>query len=1564
MDIENRGTTGSPNIILSGLINNPIGTTEILNSRGSIISAGSPAVVLTNILDVEAANGSIGSSANPLNADLVQSESGSHVQRPITVTVLAGGNAYLNVTGFLRDPDFNLSTTPFIVPLGSIQAGGNIAASLQESVQESGSGGGPGGIIVYEYFPKLLTPVTTYFRPGFGTGPGGSSDPGFGDSDPTLIGSTYSFANLTAGGNITLTGVPISTKINGKTVTPIINLSGFTNINPAPSATGKISASTNGDITLTETEGAMRVGTITGGGDVVLTVLPNDASGDDLLMSNGSAINSTGGVVVLLVADNVTIPVGSTINASGYVVINGDYGKNAGVTGSIISISGQIFAPIARINGGPDDDVISLTNVTTGTVTTVTTGGGVNTVNIGSIPPPSPNKGVLNNIQGPLTIKGNGSDTLNADATGNTAAKTGTLTATTLTGLSMGASGITYGGIANLNIDLGSGGNTFLISNTAANTSTFLNSGKGADTVNVNATTGSTTVNTGGGTNKNTVNVGSLEPTAGGFIGPIKGALDVIGNVHDTMNVDDTGSTIAKTGTLTGTTLTGLNMGPDGITYGGLSTLNISLGSGVNTFTVANTAVGTTTTLNSGTGKDTVDITTTSSPLTVNTQAGADTVNVRGIGAVAMINADSGNDTINVSSDAPTNTGTLSGITAVLTVDGGTGNTTTNVNDTGDATPSTSTLTATTLKSTAFGAGGSLSYSSLGALNISLGSGGNTFNITNTAVGTTTTVNSGMGSDTINVQATGGPTTVNTGGGTNQNTVNVGSTVPVLGGFVGQIKGALTVTGNGFDTLNVDDTGSTVAKTGTLTATALTGLNMGPDGIVYSGLVNLNINLGSGGNTFLIADTAAGTSTFLNSGNGVDTVNVQATTGPTTVNTGSDTKQNTINVGSLEPASGGKVNFIQGPLTIVGNGADTMNVDDTGATAGKTATLTATTLTGMSMGASGITYSGLAALNVDLGEAADLVNVKSTASGTTSTFVTQATGNTWNVGSKAPTLTGGVLSGIQGPVVIDGGGSSTALTDTINFDDSGSTNPSEYGVLTDNSLTKLGMGSGGVTFVGQAVLNIKLGNNGTVLQGFITNNLPATTNVTGGSSNSDGFISGWDHDFNGTLNLSHIGDAELEVYGQFYGHLNATSPAYIDTLIVWGSVNAGSSISAQQIDSLFIGVNLDINLTLPGIVGAPAGTDALGNATIGGSLPEGITLTAASIGSLAVGTNDALAAGSHNLAGIVDVTPGDLGALTIGPDGSITTTAQVNVAGNLDTMTMLGATPNVGQVMAGVIDVGGTLGTATIAGGTPGLFIAGHVGTIGAYGGFGPVVLRVIEAGVQRWLEEDPAGQVFSQPDAAATATKPGTSTYINTQYFYESAGFSSPQISARITNGVSSSPDQFDLSTVVFQDGASFNLDRLDAAGVSGIRNVAVEGSLVTTLSSAAENFFLLPSPDLSPAGVDLPLDDLASVSVRDYVPNGSIVAAKIQGVALRLVHECRRIDRARIAGDQYRRGQLTGSRHDDRCGRIGERPGHRDVPRSVRGPAWPAGGLLPRHGVQREHVRPEEHGVHARER
>jgi hypothetical protein len=124
-------------------------------------------------------------------------------------------------------------------------------------------------------------------------------------------------------------------------------------------------------------------------------------------------------------------------------------------------------------------------------------------------------------------------------------------------------------------------------------------------------------------------------------------------------------------------------------------------------------------------------------------------------------------------------------------------------------------------------------------------------------------------------------------------------------------------------------------------------------------------------------------------------------------------------------------------------------------------------------------------------------------------------------------------------------------------------------------------------------------------------------------------------------------------------------------------------------------------------------------------------------------------------------------------------------------------------------------------------------------------------------------------------------------QYYYESGNLADPQLTIRVTNSASTAPDQFDLSLVTWNDAAKFNLARLDAAGISGIRNVSVEGDILTAVSTQAAAFFQVPGPngstvqDPTPAGVRLPLDDLAGVGVRDFAPNRSIQAHSIQAVA-----------------------------------------------------------------------------------
>ena len=81
--------------------------------------------------------------------------------------------------------------------------------------------------------------------------------------------------------------------------------------------------------------------------------------------------------------------------------------------------------------------------------------------------------------------------------------------------------------------------------------------------------------------------------------------------------------------------------------------------------------------------------------------------------------------------------------------------------------------------------------------------------------------------------------------------------------------------------MNLDDTKSTTGKTGTLTSSVVHGLGMGGD-VTYTRFVDLNLNLGSGSDTFTILTTHAGTTKVEGRG-GDDTINVRTILGDTTV---------------------------------------------------------------------------------------------------------------------------------------------------------------------------------------------------------------------------------------------------------------------------------------------------------------------------------------------------------------------------------------------------------------------------------------------------------------------------------------------------------------------------------------------------------------------------------------------------------------------------------------------------------------------------------------------------------
>jgi len=1004
----------------------------------------------------------------------------------------------------------------------------------------------------------------------------------------------------------------------------------------------------------------------------------------------------------------------------------------------------------------------------------------------------------------------------------------------------------------------------------------------------------------------------------------------VVGSGTDTMNVDDTGSTGAKTGTLTSTTLTGLGTGASGITYSGLATLNISLGSGGNTFTIASTYSATVTTLNSGSGADTVNLLSDADTTNINTQAGDDVINVQTTGATTNINTGSGTNTVNVGSLAPATGGIVNGIQGALIVVGS-GTDTMNVDDTGSTSAKTGTLTSTTLTGLGMVASG-ITYSGLATLNLSLGSGNDTFNVQSTFASTVTTLNTGLG----------------------MNMVNVGSTMPTVGGIVDGIQGALIVVGSGSDIMNVDDTGSTMAKTGNLTSTKLTGLGLGVSGITYSGLATLNISLGSGGNTFTIASTYSTTVTILNSGSGNDTVNllsdadttsintqagndvinVLTTSAITNINTGIGT--NTINVGSTMPTVGGTVDGIQGALTIMGGGNDTLNVDDTGSTSAKTGNLTSMALTGLGMGNSGIAYNGLATLNISLGSGGNTFTISSTYLATVTTLNSgsgadtvnllsdanttnvntqagndvinvQTTGartnvntgagtNTINVGSTMPTV-GGIVDGIQGALVVAGSGS-----DVLNVDDTGSTG-SKTGMLSPATLTGLGMGSSGITYIGLVTLNISLGSGGNTFT--ITSTYLATVTTLNSGSGVD------------TVNL--LNDANTTNINTQAGN----DVINIRTTGATTTVNTGSGTNTVNVGSKMPTVGGIVDGIQGALIIVASGNDALNVDDTGSTSAKTGTLTSTMLTGLGMGSSGITYGGIATLVVTLgagndtfNITSVNAATNTTIDGGLGTNVAVVNINGNLNnnltllrfayasfyingdfsgvlnytgpitTLTITGsftstgiinagsiATMTVGGDLAGSLTVTGLLGTLAVGGGAPGVIVAGSINIITVAAGYGNVVLNVTEGGIQR--------EILATP--VAGGTMPGT---VHFAFVYDSQTTATPQLAIQITD-THPVARSYNLALVVLNSSsAEFNLTLINSYlnRATGISNISVEGSLINKLTAPEVKYFTGLTLS-SRVGVVLPIDNITGVEVSNTLPMGVINVASIEGIAFGIV-------------------------------------------------------------------------------
>jgi hypothetical protein len=257
-------------------------------------------------------------------------------------------------------------------------------------------------------------------------------------------------------------------------------------------------------ITLDSTtpSGDTAFGTITGQSAGVISYEYADTSGVTLTTGTGAdTINvaSTGTATHLVGSASATLNIGNgDLSAlTGAVTVNGSGGTTAvnvndqssasintyTITASTVTragFAGLTYSGIASLtlNGGTPigTDTYKILATASGIATAVNGGAANDTFNVGSA------TNTLDPVLGALTINGGGgTNKMNVNDQGSSAAHTYTLTATTLA--RTGAALITFGAVATTVVNGGSGGNSFVVALPVPKTSVTLNGGSGTNTL-------------------------------------------------------------------------------------------------------------------------------------------------------------------------------------------------------------------------------------------------------------------------------------------------------------------------------------------------------------------------------------------------------------------------------------------------------------------------------------------------------------------------------------------------------------------------------------------------------------------------------------------------------------------------------------------------------------------------------------------------------------------------------------------------------------------------------------------------------------------------------------------------------------------------------------------------------------------------------------------------------------------------------------------------------------------------------------------------------------------------
>ncbi|MDZ7965043.1 MAG: DUF4347 domain-containing protein [Nostoc sp. DedSLP03] len=566
--IENNGNS---NLILQGAINSPHDRT-VLYSGGSILSSGADQKIITRDLTLTALNGSIGTDAQRIVAQIEQGYNPVTVDVPssnIDLQIQAQNSIFLDLTAK------QLNSNPVTVNVAKMTANtGDV---------------------------NLLIQQTT-------------------DASDTAVSALYDFTKIVAGNDIIIDAGTTTTNIKGNTDfvsnTSFLNDDSLTNIDGnTTTIKGLLDVVTGGYINLTEVAGGLNIKQVVSAKDSIQITVTETTSQYESLLLIDSANVSAAKDINFSVGDNFQINTTATITAGQNVVIKAD-DNNQDANGSLVNIFGAIYSQWTEIYSDKDPDIFNIRRIDSQTY--VWSKAGNDTINVGSKYPNI--AGLLDNIDATLIISGGiGSDTLNIDDSGNTKDNIATIGDNQIRGLGMGG-WINYGSFEKLNVKTGLGNDVLTVESTH-NGETNIDTANGNDNIYINSIYGVTTVRSSNGDDNITVSSSQQ------LLDDIANNLTISGGIgSDILNIDGSGDTKDNIATIGDNQIRGLGMG-GWINYGSFEKLNVKTGLGNDVLTVESTHNGETN-IDTANGNDNIYINSIYGVTTVRSSNGDDNITV------------------------------------------------------------------------------------------------------------------------------------------------------------------------------------------------------------------------------------------------------------------------------------------------------------------------------------------------------------------------------------------------------------------------------------------------------------------------------------------------------------------------------------------------------------------------------------------------------------------------------------------------------------------------------------------------------------------------------------------------------------------------------------------------------------------------------------------------------------------------------------------------------------------------------------------------------------------------